>query len=121
MAQPEAWYINNDVLLSLSGVRSSTMAASSYLNSSTNVRVTVWRSSASNADATTTDTTYRVINARVLSYVTASDGNYRTVAQSTETTAISRLTRGLAIFTLNHSGLNAEWRVPFRGQERRTT
>lgn len=121
MAQPEAWLINNDLLLSVSGVRSSTMAASSYLNNSTRLTVTVWRSSGAGVDATTTNTTYRIINARVLSYVTASNGNYQTVAQSTESTAIGANTRGLAIFTLNHSGLNAEWRVPFRGQYRRTT
>ena len=121
MAQPEAWYVNNDILLSMSGLRSSTMAASSYLNSSTRLTVTVWRSSGAGVDATTTNVTYRLINGRVMTYVTASDGNYRAVAQSTESTAIGSNTRGLAIFTLNHLGLNAEWRVPFRGQYRRTT
>lgn len=115
MAQPEAWYVNNDLLLQVTGVRSSTMAASSYLNSSTNLRVSVWKT------VSTAATTNRLINSRVCSYLAASNGNYRTVAQSTETTAIGVNTRGLAVFTLNHSGLNAEWRLEFRGQYRRTT
>lgn len=115
MAQPEAWYVNNDLLLQVTGVRSSTMAASSYLNSSTNVKVSVWKA------VSTAATTNRLINARTLSYVSASNGNYRTVAQSTETTGIGVSTKGMAVFTLNHSGLNAEWRVEFRGQYRRTT
>jgi hypothetical protein len=79
------------------------------------VTVSVWKT------LTTASTTNRLINARVMTYVAGSDGNYRAVAQSTETTAITEGLQGLAIFVVAHSGLNGEWRLPFRGQYRRTT
>lgn len=115
MALPEMWYLNNDVVLTLSSLRSSTMASTAYLNSSTNVTVTVWKA------LSTASTANRVVNARVMSYVTASNGNYRAVVQSTESTGITEGLQGLAIFKVAHQGLNGEWRVPFRGQFRRTT
>ena len=115
MALPEIWHVNNDVVLTLSGVRSSTMASTAYLTSSTNVKVSVWKA------LTTASTANRLVNARVMTYVSASNGNYRTVVQSTESTAITDQLQGLAIFTVNHSGLNGEWRMPFQGNYRRTT
>lgn len=115
MAQPLRWLVNNDKLVTLTGVRSSTMASTAYLNSSTNVTVSVWKA------LTTGSTADRLVNARVMSYITASNGNYRATVQSTEATSIVEGTKGLLVFTVAHSGLNAEWRAPFLGQYRRTT
>ena len=115
MALPEVWHVNNDVVLTMSGLRSSTMASTAYLTSSTNLTVTVWKA------LTTASTLNRLVNARVMSYVTASNGNYRTVVQSTESTAITAGLQGLAVFRLAHQGLNGEWRMPFQGNYRRTT
>jgi hypothetical protein len=115
MAQPLRWLLNNDVGLTVSGVKSSTMSSTAYVNSSTTLTVSVWKA------LTTGATTNRIINARVMSYIAASQGNYRTVVQSTESTGIAEGTKGLLVFRLAHSGLNAEWRAPFLGQYRRTT
>jgi hypothetical protein len=46
----------------------------------------------------------------VLPYVSGTNGRYRTVVQSTAA-AITTTQRGMVIFTLNHSGLNGEWRL----------
>ena len=115
MAQPEVWFVQNDMICSLSGVRSSTMASTAYLNSSTGVTVSVWDG------LSTASTTNRVINARNLGYVAASNGNYRGVMQSTESTKLGIGENGLAIFTLVHSGLNGHWRLPFRVDYRVST
>lgn len=114
MPAADVWFLNNDMVITLSGLRSSTMAASSYLNSSTNVSVTVWKA------LSTAASTNRIIAARNMGYVAASNGNYRAVGQSTEH-SMSVGTRGIAIITVNHSGLNGEWRVKFPVEERRTT
>lgn len=115
MALPEIWHVNNDVVLTMTGLRSSTMASTAYLTSSTNLTVSVWKT------LTTASTTNRLVNARTMTYVTASNGNYRAVVQSTESTAITAGLQGLAIFKLTHQGLNGEWRMPFQGNYRRTT
>lgn len=115
MAQPLRFLVGNDNLATVSSVRSSTMASTAYLTSSTNVKVSVWKS------PTTAATTNRLVNARVMSYVAASNGNYRATIQSTESTGIAVGTKGLMIITVSHSGLNAEWRAEFLGQYRRTT
>jgi hypothetical protein len=91
------------------------MASTAYLNSSTNVTVTVWKA------LTTASTANRLVNARVMTYETASNGNYRAVVQSTESTAITVGLQGLGIFRVAHQGLNGEWRMPFQGNYRRTT
>lgn len=114
MPAADVWFLNNDMVITLSGLRSSTMAASSYLNSSTNVNVSVWKTLSTSAS------TNRIITARNMGYVSASNGNYRAVAQSTEH-SMTISNRGLAIITVNHSGLNGEWRVKFPVEERRTT
>jgi len=107
------WYVNNDMLVEASGVRSSTMASTSYLNSSTGMRVNIWETS-------TASTSTLVINNRLMSYVTASKGAYRTTVQSTEHGSLALADRGIAIFTLNHAGMNAQWRSPFRVEHRGT-
>ena len=115
MALPEVWFVQNDMLASLSSVRSSTMASTAYLNSSTGITVSIWDG------LSTASTTNRIVNARNLGYVAASNGNYRGVIQSTESTRLGVGESGLAIFTLAHSGLNAHWRLPFRADYRQTS
>ena len=113
MAQPFIWLEGNDMVVSLAGLRSSTMASTSFLNSSTGVRVTLY-------DGPTTGAT-AVINNRLLSYVAATNGIYRTVVQSTESTAFRRGDEGLGVFTVNHSGMNAKFYLSFSAQLRRTS
>lgn len=113
MAQPFIWYEGNDMLAQIAGVRSSTMASTAYLNSSTGMRVTLY-------DGPTTGASV-VINNRALAYVSATNGTYQTVIQSTESAAFVRGDEGLAVFTLSHSGMNGKWWLPFGTQVRRTT
>lgn len=113
MAQPYIWYEANDMLASITGVRSSTMASTSYLNSSTGMRVTIF-------DGPTTSAT-AVVSNRLLAYVSATNGTYRATIQSTESTRLHAGDEGMAVFTLNHSGMNAKWYLSFSAQLRRTT
>lgn len=113
MAQPYIWYEANDMLLAITGVRSSTMASTSYLNSSTGVTVTLY-------DGPTTGATALLVD-RVLPYIPATNGTYRAVIQSTESTALHAGDEGIAVFRVNHSGLNAKWYLSFSAQLRRTT
>lgn len=113
MAQPYIWYEGNDMLLSITGVRSSTMASTAYLNASTGLRVSIW-------DAPTTNGTALILN-RLLTYVAGTNGLYRATVQSTESTALQRGDEGLAVFTLSHSGMNGKWWLNFSAQVRRTT
>lgn len=114
MASPSVWFFKNDMLAQLTLLRSSTMASSAYLNSSTGVTVTVWK------NPTTVASTNRVVNARNLPYLAASQGGYRGKIESTEHGMLMG-TVGLAIFTVRHAGLDGEWRVPFRLEARQTT
>lgn len=111
---PEVWWINNDMLVKLENLRTSTMSTGSYLNNSTNLKVNVWKALSTGTPAD------RVVTNRLMSYVAATNGNYRTVIQSTDHTMSIGVT-GLAIISLAHLGLNAEWRVPFRVDPRRTS
>lgn len=113
MAQPSIWYEGNDMLVSIAGVRSSTMASTAFLNNSTGLRVTLY-------DAPTTSGNV-IINNRLLSYVTATNGTYRATVQSTESTAFRRGDEGLGVFTLSHSGMNGKWYLSFSSQIRRTS
>lgn len=113
MAQPFIWLEGNDMVVTIAGIRSSTMASTSYLNASTGVRVTLY-------DGPTTGATV-VISNRNLPYVSATNGTYRTVIQSTESTAFRRGDEGLGVFTLAHSGMNGKWWLNFSAQVRRTT
>lgn len=113
MARAQAWYTNNDMVVSLNGLQSST-ASSAYINNSTAVTVTVWRtiSTASLAD--------RLVNAVPMSYVNASNGHYRYTAQSTGVVPTLG-DRGMAIVRVAHAGLDGEWRAYFRAERRGAT
>jgi hypothetical protein len=114
MAHASAWFDNNDMMVMLDAVKSSTMSASSYLNSSTGLSYQVWKATS------TSSTANRLIAATNLPYVTGTNGRYRATVQSTAAT-ITTTQRGMVIFTLSHSGLNGEWRLHWRGEYRRTT
>lgn len=118
MATPLVWFRNNDILLTLAGLRSSTMASGTYLNSSTRLTVSVWKASS------TVASTNRVVNAQNVPYTTGTtngaNGTYQTVVQSTQQTMTAG-TPGMAIFVLSHLGLNGEWRVPFHVEYRGST
>lgn len=114
MPSANVLFINNDMVAGLSGIRSSTMASTAYLNGSTNVTLNVWKA------LSTASTANRVVTARNMAYVAGTNGGYQAVIQSTEHT-MSVGNRGIAIMTVAHSGLNAEWRVLFPVEERRTT
>lgn len=108
------WYTGNDMVAEIAGVRSSTMASTSYLNSSTGLRFSVY-------DGLTTNATV-VVNNQSMSYVAASNGSYRAVVQSTA--FVNQLTvgeRAIGIITLNHSGLDGRWKIPIRVEDRGTT
>lgn len=115
MPQATAWYRGNDMVMLLSGFASSTSASGAYLNSSTGITVSVWKA------ATTGSTANRIVNARNMPYVAASNGNYRTVIQSSESTGISVGSQGLVIIRAAHAGLDGEWRLMLRGEYRRST
>lgn len=111
--QTSIWYTGNDMQAEITGVRSSTMGSTSYLNSSTGLRVSIY-------DGLTTASAV-VVNNRLMSYVSGTNGSYRATAQSTETGALTVGDRGLAVYTLSHSGLNGQWRAPFRVENRGTS
>lgn len=113
MALPGVWFYRNDMALSLSGLQSSTMSSTSYVNNSTNVTASVWR-------VLTTASSAAVITNRRLVYRAGTNGAYRGIVQSTEH-SMSTGTRGLAIISVHHLGIDAEWRVPFLVEPRRTT
>lgn len=117
MMKASAWYVNNDMIVQLAGFQSSTNT-STYINSSTGVTCHVWKS------VSTSSTSNRLTTgAKAMSYVAASNGNYRAVFQTTGTVgaAITSTMRGMAIITAVHSGINGEWRVDFRGEPRGAT
>lgn len=115
MARADAWFFGNDMTVTLTGLQSST-DTSSYVNSSTGVSYHVWKA------ITTASVANRLTTAAVnLPYLSGTNGNYRVVAQSTAFSAITSTVRGMAIVTVNHSGLNGEWRVYFRGEHRGST
>lgn len=89
------------------------MASTSYLNSSTGVTVTIYDGPTTSAAA--------VVTNRLLPYVTATNGTYRATIQSTESAQLRAGDEGIAVFTLNHSGMNAKWYLSFSAQLRRTT
>jgi len=113
MARAYAWWRGNDMLAELSGLVSST-DTSSPVNNSTGVTVSIW------CPASTSSSGNLLLSGAVMGYVAGSDGDYRYTAQSTSLTPTTGR-RGMAIITLAHSGLNGEWRVPFRVERRGTT
>lgn len=108
------WYTGNDMVAEITGVRSSTMASTAYLNSSTGLRVSVY-------DGLTTGDTV-VVNNQLMSYVAASNGSYRATVQSTAfASSLTVGERAIGIITLSHSGLNGRWKIPIRIEERGTS
>jgi len=114
MAQPSIWFYNNDMLATLTGLRSSTMSSTAYLNSSTGVTVSVWKA------LSTAVVANRVVNAANLAYLAGTNGNYRAVVQSTQH-GMTIGSPGLAIYKVAHSGLDGEWRLIFKVEPRLTT
>lgn len=113
MARAFAWLRGNDMLVDLEGFRSST-ASTSFVNNSTGVTVAIW------CPASTASSSNLLISGAAMGYLSGTDGDYRYTAQSTALTPpIGR--NGVAIITAAHSGLNGEWRVPFRTERRGTT
>lgn len=115
MPSARAWYVNNDMTLTLSGLRSSTMASGNYLNGSVSVKASIWKA------YTTASISDRLYTGLVLGYISGSNGNYRYIAQSTAFSAIHQSTPGMCIITVQDSGLDGEWRVPFNGEYRGTS
>lgn len=115
MADIKTWFTNNDMLVSLSGLRSSTAVSTGWLNSSTGVTVDIWNA------RTTGSTANLLVDNLNMPYVTGSNGNYRVAIQSTAVTPnIISTSAGMAIVTVAHSGLDAEWRVLWRAAFRGT-
>lgn len=107
------WNYQNDMLVTLSGLQSSTAAASSYINSSTGVTAKVW-------NGLSTGSTGTVLKSLNLPYSTGSNGVYRGIVQSTDATwTIGG--RGFVQVIVNHSGLNGDFRQHYRVQTRGTT
>ena len=118
MAQNQVdWLFNNDMLVTMSGLQTSTMAATEYLNSSTGLTVNIY-------NAQTTAST-SVVHSNVLysTLVNSGNGGYQVVVHSTEH-SMTRGTKGVAITTLGQaasSASDAEWRVPLLVRDRGTT
>lgn len=110
MARASAWFDDNDMSITLSGVQSSTMGSTSYHNNSTGVTAVVYGGS-------TSSTSNVVVSSVNMPYLTGTNGNYRYVAQSTSHTMIMKQ-HGTAIITLDDSGLDAKWNVDFVVQRR---
>ncbi len=109
MAAADIFFKDNDMIATLSNLRSST-APTVPIVDSTGVTVTVW------STLSTGNVANRLINARNMRYSSA-DGVYRATIQSTDTNMAAR-TLGLAIVRLDHSGMNGEWNVRFRVEDR---
>lgn len=116
MAKADVWFVNNDMLVRLDTLKSSTMGSTEYVNSSTGVSCHIWKA------LTTASTANRLTASAVnLPYVAASNGRYQVVAESTAYATITSTVRGMAVISASHAGLNGEWRVQFRGEARSET
>lgn len=109
-----AWFDGNDMRVRLDQLQSSTMSASSYVNSSTGVRCRVWgaRTTGSTADV--------AVATQNMPYTTGSNGRYDLTIQSTDHT-MSAGTIGFCEITVSHNGLTGAWRPEFRVEQRRST
>jgi hypothetical protein len=114
----DAWFRGNDMIVRLDLLRSSTASTSSYIASSTGVSLHLWKT------LTTASTANRLTTAALnVPYLSVS-GRYQLVVGSTAGSPAASITstmRGLAILTVAHSGLNGEFRVRWRGEDRGTT
>lgn len=107
MAVPN-WYIDNDNIVYQRRVRSSTMASTAYLTSSTNLTLELWTGgTSSTANLILIGGSSNV----TMSYTTATtdgaNGTYQYVLGTTQTTGLST---GGSLWTrvrVNHSGLDA--------------
>jgi hypothetical protein len=114
MPAAKVWFHNNDMVIRVSAVRSSTMTSGTFLQNSTGMSVDVWSA------LTTASTASLVVSALNVPYhTTSSSGRYEVVIQSSAH-SMSKGTVGFADITLDHSGLDAEWRPKFRLDYRRT-
>ncbi len=108
------WLLNNDMLVKVSGVQTSTMSTSSYLDSSTGITADIYDAQ------TTASTSVAQSNVAYSTLVNSGNGGYQVVIASTAHSLVQG-NIGLAIITLSHSGADAEWRLRFRVHERGTT
>ncbi len=108
------WLFNNDMLVTVSGVRTSTMTSTEYLNSSTGITVDIYNAQ------TTGSTSVAQSNVAYSTMVNSGNGGYDVVVQSTAHSMASN-SLGMAIITLNHSGVDAEWRLRCVVHERGST
>jgi hypothetical protein len=114
MPAAEVWFEANDMIVRVSALRSSTMPSGTYLINSTGMSVDIWSS------LSTASTGNRVISALNVPYDSASSsGRYQVVIQSTAH-SMTRNVVGFADITLNHSGLNGNWKPRLRVDHRRT-
>ena len=115
MARADVWFTGkNDMVVRLDTVRSSTMATGSYLDSSTNIQCDVWSATS------TASTANKLVSGRNMAYVSDSNGRYDGTIHSSEH-SMTYGTIGMAVITVDHLGLDGEWRPRFRVLMRFTT
>ena len=107
------WLLNNDMKVTLSGARTSTMTSTEFLNSSTGVQVDIY------TGHTTGSTSILLSNLPYSTLVNSGNGGYVVVVSSTVMPTVRDL--GMAIVTLAHSGADGEWRSWFVVHERGST
>ena len=108
------WLLHNDMLFTVSGVQTSTMTSTEYLNSSTGLTVDIY------SGQTTDSTSVAQSNVAYSTLVNSGDGGYQVVIQSTAHSLV-QYASGMAVATLTHSGADADWRLRFIVHERGTT
>ena len=119
MGQASLWFKGSDMLVTYSGLISSTASSTAagsteFIASSTGVTLNVWgaRTSGSTSD--------NVVANKNVPYVAGSDGKYQCVVQSTAH-SMARGTNGFIDVVVDHSGLDDRRRIPFRVEWRGTT
>ena len=108
------WLLNNDMLVKVSAVQTSTMSTTEYLNSSTGFTADIYDAQ------TTASTSVAQSNVAYSTLVNSGDGGYQVVIASTDHSLVQGNV-GMAVITLAHSGSDAEWRIRFVVHERGTT
>lgn len=107
------WDYKNDMVVTLSGLQSSTAASGTYINSSTGVTATIW-------NGLSTGSTGVALTTLNLPYVAASNGKYLGIVQSTA--ANWKLGgRGVVQVTVKSGAMDADFRQHYRVQTRGTT
>ena len=113
MSKADFFYVNNDMVLRLDNLQSSTMASSAYLTSSTGINYVLWgdRSTATAGDK---------LSSGNMAYSTQGNGRYQATVSSTA--AVTSTMRGMAIVTAETTaGFTGEWRPHFRAEFRSET